>query len=141
MTRKWWTLLTVCLGILMLLLDITIVNVALPSIASDLGASFSDLLGHRALFAAGLAVFSISSLVCGLASDPLVLNLSRAVQGVGGAAMFATSLALIAQEFRGRERGTALGIWGATAGASIAIGPLIGGGAPPRVQLGGGFFC
>ena len=151
MTRKWWTLLTVCLGILMLLLDITIVNVALPSIASDLGASFSDLqwtidayalslaavmlvagslgdlLGHRALFAAGLAVFSISSLVCGLASDPLVLNLSRAIQGVGGAAMFATSLALIAQEFRGRERGTALGIWGATAGASIAIGPLIGG--------------
>jgi EmrB/QacA subfamily drug resistance transporter len=151
MARKWWTLMTVCLGMLMLLLDITIVNVALPSIADDLGASFSDLqwtidayalslaalmlvagslgdlLGHRNGFAAGLVVFSISSLLCGLAPDPLFLNVCRAVQGIGGAAMFATSLALIAQEFRGRERGTALGIWGATAGASVAIGPLIGG--------------
>jgi EmrB/QacA subfamily drug resistance transporter len=151
MARKWWTLMTVCLGMLMLLLDITIVNVALPSIANDLGASFSDLqwtidayalslaavmlvsgslgdrLGHRSVFAAGLAVFSVFSLLCGLAGDPLFLNLCRAAQGVGGAAMFATSLALIAQEFRGPERGTALGIWGATAGASVAVGPLIGG--------------
>jgi EmrB/QacA subfamily drug resistance transporter len=151
MTRKWWTLATVCLGMLMLLLDITIVNVALPSIAQDLGASFSDLqwtidayalslaalmlvsgslgdlLGHRSVFAAGLAVFTASSLLCGLATSPLFLNLCRAVQGVGGAAMFAASLALIAQEFRGPERGTALGIWGATAGASVAVGPLIGG--------------
>jgi EmrB/QacA subfamily drug resistance transporter len=151
MTRKWWTLATVCLGMLMLLLDITIVNVALPSIAQDLGASFSDLqwtidayalslaalmlvsgslgdlLGHRSVFAVGLAVFTASSLLCGLASSPLFLNLCRAVQGVGGAAMFAASLALIAQEFHGRERGTALGIWGATAGASVAVGPLIGG--------------
>ena len=126
MARKWWTLLAVCLGMLMLLLDITIVNVALPSIAGDLGASFSDLqwtidayalslaalmlvagslgdlLGHRSVFAAGLAVFSISSLLCGLAPDPVFLNVSRAVQGIGGAAMFATSLALIAQEFKGR---------------------------------------
>src|SRR5215213_7740865 len=139
MARRWWTLLTVCLGILMLLLDITIVNVALPSIADDLGASFSDLqwtidayalslaavmlvagslgdlLGHRVVFAGGLIVFSVFSLLCGLAAGPLFLNISRAAQGIGGAAMFATSLALIAQEFRGRERGTALGIWGATA--------------------------
>ena len=151
MARKWWTLLTVCLGMVMLLLDITVVNVALPSIANDLGASFSDLewtvdayaislaalmlgagslgdlFGHRRLFAAGLLVFSAASLCCGVAPTPLFLNVSRAVQGVGGAAMFATSLALIAQDFRGRERGTALGIWGATAGASIAVGPLIGG--------------
>jgi EmrB/QacA subfamily drug resistance transporter len=151
MARKWWTLLAVCLGMLMLLLDITIVNVALPSIAEDLDASFSDLqwtidayalslaalmlvtgslgdlLGHRNVFAAGLVVFSISSLLCGVAPDPLFLNAGRAAQGIGGAAMFATSLALIAQEFKGRERGTALGIWGATAGASVAVGPLIGG--------------
>src|SRR3954447_22454756 len=151
MGRKWWTLTAVCLGILMLLLDITVLNVALPSIARDLGANFSDLqwtidayalslaavmlvsgslgdlLGHRAIFAAGLTIFFVSSLCCGLARSPLFLNLCRAVQGVGGAAMFATSLALIAQEFHGRERGTALGIWGATAGASVAIGPLLGG--------------
>src|SRR5690242_1221886 len=135
----------------MLLLDITVVNVALPSIADDLGASFSDLewtidayaislaalmlgagslgdlFGHRRLFAAVLLLFSASSLCCGLAPTPVFLNVSRAIQGIGEAAMFATSLALIAQDFHGRERGTALGIWGATAGASIAVGPLIGG--------------
>ena len=151
MARKWWALLTVCLGMLMLLVDITIVNVALPSMAADLNASFSDLqwtidayalslaalmlvvgslgdlLGHRRIFGIGLTVFTISSLLCGVAPDSLFLILSRAAQGVGGAAMFAASLALLANEFKGRERGTALGIWGATAGASVAVGPLIGG--------------
>jgi EmrB/QacA subfamily drug resistance transporter len=149
--RKWWTLIAVCLGMFMLLLDITIVNVALPRIAADLEASFSDLqwtidayaislaalmlvagslgdlFGHRRTFAAGLLVFSLSSLLCGVATGPLFLNLSRAAQGIGGAAMFASSLALIAQEFKARERGVALGAWGATAGAAIAVGPLIGG--------------
>jgi EmrB/QacA subfamily drug resistance transporter len=151
MARKWWALLTVCLGMVMLLVDITIVNVALPSIASDLDASFSDLqwtidayalslaalmlvagslgdlLGHRRVFGIGLIVFTISSLLCGVAPDSLFLICSRAAQGVGGAAMFAASLALLASEFKGRERGLALGIWGATAGASVAVGPLIGG--------------
>jgi EmrB/QacA subfamily drug resistance transporter len=151
MARKWWALLTVCLGMVMLLVDITIVNVALPSIAADLDASFSDLqwtidayalslaafmlvagslgdlLGHRRIFGLGLTVFTISSLLCGLAPDALFLILSRSAQGVGGAAMFAASLALLASEFRGRERGVALGIWGATGGASVAVGPLIGG--------------
>jgi EmrB/QacA subfamily drug resistance transporter len=149
--RKWWTLVAVCLGMFMLLLDITIVNVALPRIARDLDASFSDLqwtidayaislaalmlvtgslgdlFGHRRTFAAGLLVFSLSSLSCGLATGAVFLNLSRAAQGIGGAAMFASSLALIAQEFKARERGVALGAWGATAGAAIAVGPLIGG--------------
>lgn len=151
MARRWWALLTVCLGMLMLLVDITIVNVALPSVAADLNASFSDLqwtidayalslaalmlvagslgdlLGHKRVFGIGLTVFTVSSLLCGLAPDALFLILSRAAQGVGGAAMFAASLALLASEFKGRERGTALGIWGATAGASVAVGPLIGG--------------
>jgi EmrB/QacA subfamily drug resistance transporter len=151
MSRKWWALLTVCLGMLMLLVDITIVNVALPSMAADLNASFSDLqwtidayalslaalmlvagslgdlLGHKRVFGIGLTVFTVSSLLCGVAPDSLFLILSRAAQGVGGAAMFAASLALLASEFKGRERGTALGIWGATAGASVAVGPLIGG--------------
>src|SRR5215204_6582155 len=136
----------------MLLLDITVVNVALPSIRDDLGASFSDLqwvidayaltlaalvltagsladrLGRRRVFAAGLAIFSVASLVCALSPDPTFLNLSRALQGVGGAIMFAVSLALLVQEFpAGRERGTAMGIYGASIGIAVAVGPLIGG--------------
>lgn len=135
----------------MLLLDITIVNVALPDIASELDADFedlqwvvdayaltlaafmltagalADLLGRRRIFVAGLAVFTVASLLCGLAGTPLVLNLSRALQGVGGAAMFATSLALLATAFTGRELGMALGVWGATVGGAVAIGPLVGG--------------
>jgi EmrB/QacA subfamily drug resistance transporter len=148
---RWWTLIAVCVATFMLLLDITIVNVALPDIGKDLGSSFedlqwvvdayaltlaafmltagtlADLLGRRRIFVYGLAIFTIASLLCGLANDPLLLNIARALQGVGGAAMFATSLALLATAFVGRERGMALGIWGATIGGSVAIGPLVGG--------------
>ena len=151
MARKWWTLTAVCTGTFMLLLDITVVNVALPDIQHSLHATFSDLqwvidaysltlaaflltagvvgdmYGRREVFAIGLGIFSLSSLVCGLSTTALMLNLSRAVQGVGGAIMFATSLALIAQAFQGRERGTAFGIYGAVVGGAVAIGPLIGG--------------
>ena len=152
MERKWWTLLAVSVATFMLLLDITVVNTALPSIAKDLHASFDDLqwvidaytltlaavvlnagsladrLGRRAVFGAGLAIFSLSSLAAGLAPDATFLNIARAVQGIGGAAMFAVSLAMLAQEFRpGRERGTAMGIYGATIGVSVALGPLVGG--------------
>ena len=129
MERKWWTLLASCIAIFMLLLDVTIVNVALPSIERDLHADFSDLqwvidayalslaglvlaagsladrVGRRLVFMLGLAIFTASSLACGLAPDPLFLNVSRAAQGAGAAMMFGTSLALIAQEFQGRERG------------------------------------
>jgi EmrB/QacA subfamily drug resistance transporter len=149
--RKWWTLIAVSIAIFMLLLDITVVNVALPSIQRDLHSSFADLqwvvnayaltlaallltsgaladlFGRRLIFTAGLVVFTCSSAVCGLSSTPLMLNLARAVQGVGGAMMFATSLALIAQAFHGRERGVAFGVFGAVTGAAVAIGPVIGG--------------
>jgi EmrB/QacA subfamily drug resistance transporter len=151
MDRKWWTLIAVCTATFMLLLDITIVNVALPSIERDLDANLTDLqwvidayaltlaallltggsladrVGRRLVFVIGLVIFTVASVLCGLAGAPLTLNLARALQGVGGAFMFATSLALLASAYRGRDRGTAFGLWGATTGAAVAIGPLVGG--------------
>ncbi len=152
MERKWWTLIAVNVATFMLLLDITVVNTALPAIQEDLQASFTDLqwvidaytlalaalvltagsladrLGRRAIFAGGLAIFTVASALCAVAPDATFLNLARAFQGVGGAAMFAVSLALLAQEFTsGKERGTALGLYGATIGGAVAIGPLVGG--------------
>ncbi len=149
--HKYWTLLAVSLGTFMLLLDITIVIVALPDLRASLHANFSDiqwtidayslslaalllpmgsladLYGRRLLFAIGLGVFTAGSLLCGLAQSPLMLILSRVGQGVGGAIVFATSLALLAQTFHGRERGMAFGVWGAVAGISSALGPVLGG--------------
>jgi EmrB/QacA subfamily drug resistance transporter len=149
--RKWWTLIAVSVAIFMLLLDITVVNVALPDIQRSLHSSFedlqwvvnaysltlaaflltagatADLIGRRRVFVMGLIVFTASSAVCGLSTTPLMLNLSRAVQGTGGAMMFATSLALIAQAFHGKERGIAFGVFGGVIGAAVAIGPVVGG--------------
>src|SRR5579862_6558629 len=149
--NKWWTLVAVCLGTFMLLLDITIVNVALPDIQRALNSSFSDLqwivdayaltlaaflltagsladmYGRRLLYLAGLVVFTFASVLCGFAVSTLMLQLSRALQGVGGAIMFAVSLALLADAFRGKDRGTAFGVWGAVTGLAVAIGPLLGG--------------
>src|SRR3954470_14192405 len=150
-SRRWWTLGAVLIGVFMLLLDITVVNVALPAIQKDLGASFTDLqwvidayaltlaalllvsgsfadlIGRRKVFVLGLVLFSAASAACGLAQSPLWLIVSRGVQGIGGAMLFATSLALIAGAFRGADRGTAFGIYGATIGAAVAVGPLVGG--------------
>src|SRR5919199_1847644 len=118
MERKWWTLTAVSVATFMLLLDITVVNVALPSIREDLGASFTDLQWVVDAYAVTLA-----ALLCARAHDPTLLNVARAVQGVGGAVMFAVSLALIAQEFASDpERGMAMGLYGATIGVAVAIG-------------------
>ena len=149
---KWWTLGVVSVATFMLLLDITVVNVALPSIRNDLDGSFADVqwvidayalslaafvltagsladrFGRRLVFCYGLALFSGASVICAVAPDPTLLNVARTIQGIGGAAMFAVSLALIAQEFApGRQRATAMGVYGASIGAAAAIGPLVGG--------------
>jgi EmrB/QacA subfamily drug resistance transporter len=151
MDKKWWTLTAVCTGTFMLLLDVTIVVVAQPAIQAGLHASFSDVqwtldayaltlasllltsgaladrYGRKRLFAIGLTIFTLGSLLCGLAADPLMLILSRCGQGIGGAVVFATSLALLGHSFRGKDRGTAFGIWGAVTGVATAAGPVLGG--------------
>jgi EmrB/QacA subfamily drug resistance transporter len=151
MARKWWTLVAVCIATFMLLLDITIVNVALPSIQRALDASFSqlqwvidayaitlatcvltagslaDLFGRKRLFLLGIVLFTVASTACGAAFDPVFLIVARGLQGIGGAMMFATALALLSQVFHGKERGTAFGLWGAVIGAAVAVGPLAGG--------------
>jgi EmrB/QacA subfamily drug resistance transporter len=151
MSGNWRTLVAVSIATFMLLLDVTVVNVALPEIQAELGASFDELqwvidayaltlaatmlifgsfadrVGRRRIFVIGLAAFSVSSLACGLATDPVVLDVLRAIQGLGGAAMLSTSLALIAAAYEGRSRATALAVWGATTAAAVAIGPLVGG--------------
>lgn len=148
---RWWTLVAVCLGTFMLLLDVSIVNVAIPDIQRALGSSFSglqwvidayaltlaallltagslaDIYGRRRLYVVGLTLFTAASLLCGAAQNILSLQLARGLQGVGGAIMFSVSLALLADAFRGKDRGTAFGIWGAITGLAVAIGPLLGG--------------
>ena len=160
MERKWWSLLAVCLATFMLLLDITVVNVALPDIQKDLDTdltglqwvvdaytltlsaftltmgTLADRFGRRRLFLIGVGLFTLASLLCGLATSATFLHLARGLQGIGGAAMFATSLALIAQEFQGPERGTAIAAWGATIGGAVAVGPLVGGALTDASRLG-----
>ena len=138
MERKWWTLLAVCIGTFMLLLDITIVNTALPAIERSLDASFADLqwvlsgyalalavflltagsladrFGRRKLFLAGLAMFSAASALCALAPTAGMLIAARLVQGLGAAVVFPASLAILAEAFQGPARRRAIGAWGAT---------------------------
>ncbi|MGW2045965.1 MFS transporter [Streptomyces sp. NPDC001858] len=149
--RTWGPLTAVCLGTFMLLLDVTIVLVALPDMARAMDASLSDLqwvvdgyalalaalllgagaaadiLGRRRVHVAGVGLFASASLLCGLASGPVTLVAARVVQGVGAAAMLATTLPLLGSVYQGRQRSVALGVWGAVSGAAAAVGPVLGG--------------
>jgi EmrB/QacA subfamily drug resistance transporter len=151
MTSRWWPLVAICLGSFMLLLDVTIVTVALPDMAADLQASFSslqwvldvyalvlaalllgagslaDIVGRRRAYVLGLALFALGSLACGLAPSAGVLITARGLQGIGGALMFATTTAMLNATYHGRDRGVAFGVWGAVNGAGSALGPLVGG--------------
>jgi EmrB/QacA subfamily drug resistance transporter len=149
--RKWWTLAAVAFGLFMIMLDNTVVNVALPSIRKDLGVGVSqlewtvnayaltfavlmltggklaDLLGRRLIFIVGLVVFTGASLWCGLADSAGMLIAARVVQGAGAALMNPATLSIISATFPPRERGAALGIWAGVSAMALAIGPLLGG--------------
>jgi EmrB/QacA subfamily drug resistance transporter len=149
--KKWWTLGAVSIGLFMIMLDNTVVNVALPAMQSSLhiglselewvvtgyaltfaafmltGGKLADLLGRRLIFMFGLAVFTGASLACGLASNGGFLIGARVVQGLGGALMNPATLSIITATFPPRQRGTAIGIWAGVSAMALAIGPLVGG--------------
>jgi EmrB/QacA subfamily drug resistance transporter len=149
--RKWWTLGAVAFGLFMIMLDNTIVNVALPSIQSDLdigiselewvfngyaltfgvlmltGGKLADMLGRRRIFIVGLLIFTVASLFCGLATSAGWLIGARVLQGVGSALMNPATLSIITATFPPRQRGMAIGIWAGVAAMALAIGPLAGG--------------
>jgi EmrB/QacA subfamily drug resistance transporter len=162
--RKWWTLGAVAFGLFMIMLDNTIVNVALPSIQRDLGigieelewvvngyaltfavimltgGKLADLLGRRLIFIAGLAIFTAASLACGLAGSAEMLIGARVVQGVGAALMNPATLSIITATFPPRQRGMAIGIWAGVSAMALAIGPLIGGVIAEHIGWGWIFF-
>ena len=149
--RKWWTLGAVAFGLFMIMLDNTVVFVALSAIQSDLsistselewvvngyaltfavlmltGGKLADMFGRRRIFIIGLAIFTASSLACGLATGASMLIGARVVQGVGSALMNPATLSIITATFPPRQRGTAIGIWVGVSAMALAIGPLVGG--------------
>lgn len=148
---RGWTLTLACVAMFMLMLDVTVVNVALPDLRRSLhadfaglqwvidaytltlaaflltGGSLADRLGRKQIFQAGLVLFTLASLAAGTAQGIVMLNLARGVQGIGAAVLFSVGPALIGHEYRGADRGKAFGIFGAVAGLALACGPLIGG--------------
>src|ERR671930_1512746 len=162
--RKGWTLAAVAVGLFMIMLDNTVVNVALPSIQKDLhtstselewvfnayaltfgvllltGGKLADLLGRRFIFIAGLVVFTGASLWCGLAGGAGSLIAARTVQGVGAAMMNPSTLSIIPATFPPRQRGMAIGIWAGVSALALAIGPLLGGVITEKINWSWIFF-
>src|SRR6184192_255543 len=162
--RKWWTLAAVAFGLFMIMLDNTVVVVALPAIQRDLGITVSslewvfnayaltfgvllltggklaDLLGRRTIFIAGLVIFTGASLWCGLAGGAASLIAARSVQGIGAALMNPATLSIITATFPPRQRGMAIGIWAGVAALALAIGPIVGGLLTEKVNWSWIFF-